>query len=197
MVSSPLSSRAARIFTADRFAPAIVRAIAPILAGALCLGGCASGVYPSLERRPGEMRAASAAAAPLPTPAAPLSPLPLDGPLSLDRLRQKAAKAHAQFAALVPQGESAAAAARGSAPDSEAAAHANLALARLHAARNAVSAALAELDRIENDDRIAHALDDGPATPPRPQRTAIAAAQAEVLALLHQEDQSLERLETR
>ena len=112
-------------------------------------------------------------------------------------MQRKARKAHQLFGSLQARSESAVAAAAHAAPDGEAAAQANITLAELESARSDLAVVMADLERLYSDDRLAHSLDDGPAAPPRPARTAIAAAQTEVLEMIRQEDDVLARLQGR
>ena len=148
------------------------RALSIACVAALALGGCAGERgYPSLARLPAERIAF--AVPPAPPPAATPQPLPAELEARAGRLAAAVSAAHARFRAL-------AGSARGPG-----------ALAELEVARGQTSLALAELDRLYADDRVAHAEDDGIAGPtaaPRPAAALLARLRDAALATLAEED---------
>lgn len=171
-------------------APAMQRHLAPILPLA-CLGAlaaCATPTgarYPSLairdvERAQGRFQ---------PVPAAPLAVpevgVPLAGPLAerVAALDEQAASAHRGFLAATPRAERLADAGSGTAIGSDAWASAQVALADLDSARSLTAVVLAELDML----MVARAVQ-------AEDISAIEQVRQRVLALVGEEDATLERL---
>ena len=182
MLSLRLPARATLLRHPTRFAS--------LATGALLLGGCSVGNYPSLQHCAANpcARAAPAAGQPLPQGSAPiLAASPLNA-------LAKARAAYLRFHSQQAQAETAIAAASMAAPDSEEMARANIAMASLEAARGETAQSLADLERIYSDDRIAHALDDAGTGPARPSGLAIARAHDEVLGIIAEEDKVLTEL---
>ena len=153
--------------------PAAALTILPLL------GACAStdGKYPSLARRDIERTAAAPVPAPSPTPLAPLS----------EAIRARAAQlaaearaAHDRFTARQVDATRAVTGASGAAVASESWSIATVALARLEAARSETMVALAGLDRIYVDERMAGS-----------DVTPLGELIAEVRRLLDQEDSAI------
>ncbi|MBD3728446.1 MAG: hypothetical protein IE933_01950 [Sphingomonadales bacterium] len=154
------------------------------LAASLLLAGCAStsDQYPSLrirdsERVQGTLEPASAAPVADPTPA------PADLPGKLAAMLAGARSAHAEFTAALPGAQRSVAAARGASTESNAWAAAQVALADLDSARSKTAIALADLDLLYADATLEYT-----------ERTAIDAARDEVIGLVDDEDQALDRL---
>ena len=164
--------------------PRATSRFATALATLALLSACATGQYPSLERRAAELPTEPPPAAePLP-PALAMSP---DTLAKLQDALAKARAAHQKFLTLAPRAESALAASAKAAPDSEETARANIALADLQSARSDTALAMADIERLYSDDRLANSLAPNPSP-------ATAKAQSEALALLGQEDETLARL---
>ena len=160
-----------------------------LLSGALLLGGCGSNAgYPSLARRPAEL----AVPARQPAGAAPASSPGATGPSGrLLALVTEARAAHERFTGKRVASESAIAGAAGELPGSDDWARATELLADLESAHTATTSPLAELDRIDIDDRLAHAGDDPDGRAQRPEAAAIRAAVAEVGILVDDESAAL------
>jgi hypothetical protein len=159
--------------------------------------------YPSLARRPAERVGADGLAAGCDCPpgkrqAPVVAPAPTVGagtsvPASagVEALVAGAREAHARFEAGRGAAAAAASAAAGSAPASEPWLRANLALVELDRARSDAGNALAALDRIAIDDRMAHAGDDPDDTADRPGAQAIRDGVATVSGWVEAEDATL------
>ena len=161
-----------------RVQPALQAAL--LLAGsALTLASCARDAtgYPSLARRPAERLTESSAPRTNEAPAVPLSGEVL---ARLDSLLAQARAADARFQSRIARARSAAAAAHGAQPGTEAWAQANVALSDLQVARSAGLVALAEIDRLYAERRIT-GEDAGPIAAARDAAGALAAAQDEII----------------
>lgn len=152
-----------------------------ILASAFALSACAgdSGRYPSLALRDVERRSFVVADA----PPAPAVPVVVAETSRIAALRASAESAHETFTRKQPGAAALVARARRQGPDSAGRAAALVALADLAAARSATFVPLSELDRINAE----IAADYGETAP-------VVAAQAAVLALIEQQDASLDAL---
>lgn len=173
-----------------------------LLAGTL--GSCSGGddSYPSLASRPAErLNDGAPPAAPdshdlaSPVPAAPSAELAA----RLDQLVQQAQAAHRDFADKRGDAEALVSAAGAAPAGSEAWARATQVLSGIESARSLTAQPLADLDRIEIDDRLAHRARAGPDgnLPSRPDAIAIAQARTTVAALVAQEDEVLAKLDGR
>jgi len=186
------------------------------------LAACAnSGAYPSLSRRPVERMEAGGQAPGCDCPPAKRPPegcettritgsapvvapaVPAGGPDSaagaetgsgVAALVASARTAHARFEAGRAAAISAVAAGAGTTPAGPAWLRANQALVELDRARADSGAALATLDRIALDDRLAHAVDDPDDTADRPGAQAIRDGVAMVSGWVAAEDAVLGRL---
>lgn len=146
----------------------------------LSLSACAGsdGRYPSLALRPFETGVVTA------PPASPPAPIrPAADPATLANLRARAATAHAAFMAARDSTARLARAATGQPLESRQRAAALVAMADLASKRGATVAVLADLDVLRAGADTALAPD-----------PAIAAAQAEVTALMVREDEALAQL---
>lgn len=113
-----------------------------------CLAACAAseGEYPSLALRPAEL----GQVAPAPAPDIPLPPS-AEVLAQIEQLAGQSTAAHRAFLAELPRVRSAVEAARGSGPDGENWALAQVALSGLQATRSPATVALADIDRIYAD----------------------------------------------
>jgi hypothetical protein len=145
------------------------RAFVPTAFALLALTGCAGERgYPALTRLPAERIAM--AVPPAPAAPAPVEPLPPETLARAQRLADMVRAAHQHFATLASHGT---------------------ALSELEVARGQTSLALAQLERLYADDRIAHGEADGVAGPDaaaRPAAALLARLRDEGLALLANED---------
>lgn len=162
-------------------------ATAPVL---LLLAACAStGDYPSLSVRDAER--AKGSAEPVASPPVPIAQtVPPDASLveRLARLVAQAESAHGRFMGQRASAEVLVGTARDAAVASESWSVATIALAGLESARSDTMIALTELDGLLAADRVAHYNEqsgDG---------QAIAASREKVLALVAEEDQTLDHL---
>ncbi|HZU64703.1 MAG TPA: hypothetical protein VFF98_13555 [Novosphingobium sp.] len=175
--------------------PAPLR-IGAALALAGLLAGCSTGGYPSLRPRAEEQ--ASYRTTP---PEAPRPPEALSADLGqqLARLVEEARQGHAAFLARLPHAEAALAANGDSPAGTSSWSEANEALAELDTARAPAGQALAAITRLYVDDRLDHALDDAAAGNglARPAGARLDAAQAQVAALVAEEDGKLAALQAR
>ncbi len=165
-----------------------------IAAAVLTLSGCETtgGSYPSLARRDAERITGSAVPVPA-EPVIPATPAPPGAELSvrLARLVEQAQAAHSRFNARRGPAERLIAAGGGSPVASEGWAVASVALAGLESARSEAIVALAELDALHAEERLANynaQSGDG---------IAIAASRDQVLALVGEEDRVLTALRGR
>lgn len=157
------------------------------------LAACASerDRFPSLEIRPAERAFGQAQAAPAAesVPAVPVPPPGAPLPERLAALQARAKQTSESFAALLPEAQRAAAAARGAARDSDVWARGQLALARLASARSDTAIVLADLDQLAVEAEIA-AIDQ-----PTIDAQTIAGARDSVVARIAEEDAALARLQ--
>jgi hypothetical protein len=178
--------------------------ILPCLLLVMALGGCSEGGsgYPSLARRPVERLADAApvaAASPGPGAAgvAAVAPSP-ELAARLDELVGQARRARRDFDDQQAAAERAIAAAGAAPAGSELWARATQALSGVESARSLTAEPLADLDRLDVDDRL-HAAQLGPEgkSAPRPDTAAIAQARDAVSALVATEDVVLAKLDGR
>jgi hypothetical protein len=181
-----------------------------ILATVLALAGCATGgdKYPSLAERPAERITGTPAPedgqtpGPPPSPQAapsPAEPVPSNLAARLDELVKQARDAHQDFTAGQAAAERLVSAAGAAPAGSESWSQATQALSALEADRGQTAAPLADLDKIDIDDRVAHAQADGTSLggAPRPAMTAIAQARDTVSTWVEEEDAVLSGLDGR
>ncbi len=179
-----------------------------IMAASLALTGCSEGSdgYPSLAERPVERATSTPPMDTItPTPgvasssASDHAAIPNDLAARLDHLVQEASSAHQTFADKQHAAETLVSAA-GSAPaGSENWARATQALAIIESARAETAKPLGDIDRIDVDDRLAHAAQDGTSgdSASRPAMAAIGKARETVSAWVAEEDSVLTRLDGR
>ena len=165
----------------------MIRATLIAAPAALALASCAApGDYPSLAKRPAER----AASAPDPEPSPTGTPAAPDAALRarIARAVSEAEAAHARFGATRGRAEARVAAARGAPVASENWSLAAVALAELEAARTQAMIAMAALDAMLADDRLANYGAEGPDS------DAIAAGHDRVARLIGEEDRALAAL---
>lgn len=193
-----LSRFAVARFAVARFA--VPRFVRPRFAATRCaalallaLSGCSTASYPSLARRAAETRTEPASA---PNPAQTNSATDQQRDRAVEAqitaLLAAAAAADAQFKTHAPRTE--AALATPSRPGTEGWSTANIALAELERDRGALGRALADVEQIYAEDRVAHALDDAA---PRALAGRIAQARLAVEAMATAQDTILARLRAR
>ncbi len=171
------------------------------------LSGCSDGGswYPSLASRPAERLTDTAppAAPDSPAPTTPVraaaSPPSADLVARLNRLVEQARSAQRDFADKRSRAERLVSAAGAAPVGSEDWARATQALSSIESARSLTAQPLADLDRIEVDDRLAHPVQASPDenAAQRPDAIAIAQARDKVAALVAAEDEILDRLNGR
>lgn len=166
-------------------------AATPSLAAVLILGGCAgSSDYPSLARRDVERIEGSASPAVGSADVVPaLPPASADLTTRLASLRETARRAHEGFESRRPAAERAVAGAGGQMTDSWTAAQ--VALSGLQTSRSAALTAVAELDRLHADARVANPEQVSPSA------AAIATVKDEVDGWIASEDAVIARLDAR
>lgn len=160
-----------------------------ILALPLCLEACASsGDYPALGRREVEREAGPAAPS---SGVAQAPPASADLQARVDRLVGQARSGHADFAARREAAGRSVAAAGGAARASDGWVTAQVALASLEAARSGAVTALADIDRLYADERIAvpHAVS--------PSASLLGAARGQVKAWIDEENDVIASLTRR
>ncbi len=185
-----------------RIPPPILPAVLSLVwALAGCSGDGAS--YPSLASRPAE-RLTDTAQAPAPgsSPAdnaTAKAPGPPSAELAarLGHLVEQAQSAFGEFNGKRAGVEKQLGAARGATAGSEEWARATQALSGVESARSLTSQPLADLDRIEVDDRVAHPAQTGLDGPRAADAVAIAQARDTVAALVTEEDAILAKLDGR
>ncbi|MDE2403862.1 MAG: hypothetical protein KGM17_03985 [Sphingomonadales bacterium] len=185
------------------------------------IGGCGGGTgYPSLARRPAELLGSEGQAlprCPQPTEACPggaaaprvsgsapvVAPAPAPviaepspgGPVPqrVAALVAEAQSVHDGFPARRAAAQAAAGAAAGAAPGSDGWARATTLLSQMQSAHGALLSAQAGIDRLQVEDRLAHAADD-PAAPPRPDDQAIRDGSATVSAWADEEAAAIDAI---
>ncbi len=155
-----------------------------VLIASLAACSASEGAYPSLARRPAESTF-SAIPAVAPAPAATAAPDPTL-PARLAALRRQADDSHARFMARRPQTAARVSAAAGAAPGSEAWSLATVALAALESARSDTMIALADVDSLDAEMRVALNYN-----------AQVAALRQDISALVAQEDAVLAQLGSR
>lgn len=160
------------------------------LALPLTLASCASapGAYQSLAKLDAERVSGTAKPAPPDTAPAPPPPVAPDLEARIAQLRAQALQAHRDFEARTESTGRTVAAAAGTQPPADRWIEAQVALAGLQALRSNAVIALAELDRLHADERLAEPQAETPSA------RAIAAARAEIDAWVVSQDSVIARL---